>query len=475
MNTLLRSFEALCRREPGRPLLCARPGSPWITAATLRRRAGAFAGRLADLGVVRGEVCAIAAGNRPAFVTAVIAVWLRGGVVLPIEEGLPHSEIERLREAFAPGVIVRARRGRLFTEVTSAPERRHPGAAMIRLTSGSTGAARGALVTPAQLAADGRAIMDRMGITPADMNIAAIPLGHSYGFDNIVVPLMMRGVPALVLESPLPSLILRAFRTRRPTVFPSVPYLLGLLARHPDPHPRGSGLRLCVSAGAPLPSRTAREFRERYGVTVRSFYGASEAGGITCDADADPAGEGSVGTAMPSVTIAIDRRGLGHLPPGEGRVIVKGPAVASGYLPSASPDLSDGRFRTSDIGRLDSRGHLHLTGRISSLVNISGRKVNPLEIEGILREADGIEDAAVLGVADHLRGERLEAWIVGGGLDGAAPVRRMLEGRLSSWKIPRVIRIVDAIPRTERGKVDRVRLLGSRARSRRSRPPRSRC
>ena len=175
---------------------------------------------------------------------------------------------------------------------------------------------------------------------------------------------------------------------------------------------------------------------------------------------------------MRGVQVTIDRRGLSHLPAGEGRVIVRSRAVASGYLPEDSSDLEDGRYRTSDLGRLDRMGRLHLTGRLSSLVNVSGKKVNPVEVEHALRQVQGIRDAVVLGIDDQLRGERVEAWVVAApGSRSAGSIRRALASDISAWKMPRVIHLVTTIPRTVRGKVDRLRLLGSRRPERSSRPP----
>ena len=139
--------------------------------------------------------------------------------------------------------------------------------------------------------------------------------------------------------------------------------------------------------------------------------------------------------------------------------MVEGPAVASGYFSEESADLRDGRFRTSDLGRLDAGGRLHLTGRLSALVNVSGRKINPMEIERALLGLEIVEDAVVLGVGDSLRGERVEAWVVPRRCDDVARIRKALGSRLSAHKLPRTIHLVEVIPRTSRGKLDRAELL----------------
>ena len=462
MNRLYRLFEAAARREPGRPVLCGRPGGSWIRFRDLREIVDRLGDRL-DASSLRLEQIVVASiGNRPAFVAAAIAVWSRGGVFLPVEEDLPEPELEVIRRAFRASILLRARGGMIAIVASEERAARIPGAALVRLTSGTTGSPKGVVVTADQLIADSSAIIARTDLRPDDLNLGVAPLNHTYGFDQIVVPLLLQGTPAILFRRPLPSLILKALRTRRRVALAGVPYILDLLSRHADHAPRGTGLAICLSAGASLPFRTAEAFRRRFGVGVRNLYGTSETGAIASDdtPEAD-APEGCVGRPLPGVRLTVDRRGFHHLPPGEGRIVVRGPAIARGYAPIPTEDLSRGRFRTSDLGRIDEEGRLHLTGRISHLVNVSGKKVNPAEIERALLRLPGVKDAAALGVRDALRGERLEAWVaVESGGSRAEEIREALSRALAPHKIPKAIHLVPEIPRTSRGKLDRTRLTG---------------
>jgi acyl-CoA synthetase (AMP-forming)/AMP-acid ligase II len=461
LNRLYHAFLRSAGRDPDRPAVCAGPGAPWISFKELRRRAVALAGRLDQCGVRRGDVVLAAIGNRPALFSTVLAVWSRDAVLLPVEEGAPAAEIESLCRTFFPAAILKVAAGRLLVHATGGG-RGFPGAAMIRLTSGTTGAPRGVLVTDPQILADTVAIIRKTEIRRDDVTIGVVPLNHAYGFDHIVTPLFLQGTRVLLVRKALPSLLLRALRGRGPIRFPAVPYLLDLLARHPDV-PRRNGLRFCLSAGAMLPKSTSVAFRQRFGVPVRTFYGASEVGGISFDdSPGADAPEGYVGTPLPGVRISIERRGNPGLPRGQGRVVVRGPAVGSGYVPEPSADLARGRFRASDLGRVDDQGGLHLVGRASSLVNVAGEKVNPAEVEKALRGLDGVADAVAMGLRDPLRGERLEAWVATRSRLGRASIREALGRRLAPHKIPRSIHLVREIPRTARGKIDRVRLLAMR-------------
>jgi len=463
VNALYRLFLNAARREPRRPVLCSRPGSDWIRFGELRARAEVLASRLERAGLRRGGVALLAIGNQPAFVVAALAAWLLDACVLPVPEETSALEVQDAVRTFRPEVVLTAPRGR--PAVTAVPGRgaRLPGAAAIRLTSGTTGAPRGAVMSARNLIAGGQAMIARFGLRSGDVNLGVVPLNHAYGFDHLILPLVLQRTPVLLLRRPLPALILQALTSRRPMVLAAVPYLLDLLSRHPGATPRRSGLRLCLSAGAPLPRRTAEAFRDRFGVGVRTFYGTSETGGIAYDGSpgAD-APEGCVGMPLPGVRVVIEGRHPDRPASSRGRVVVSGPAVGSAYFPRGSPDFANGRFRTSDHGSLDASGRLHLAGRISTMVNVSGRKVNPVEVEHALLAVDGVVDAAALGVADPLRGERLEAWVVARGSREVASIRTALAARLSPHKIPRSIHIVREIPRTPRGKLDRLRLLEGR-------------
>jgi long-chain acyl-CoA synthetase len=207
-----------------------------------------------------------------------------------------------------------------------------------------------------------------------------------------------------------------------------------------------------------LESEAAERFRARFGIKIHPFYGTSETGGIAFDASDAPAADGVVGTTLPGVTVAfVPHDGA---PEGTGRVLVRGPAVIQSYADNVDAEsFVDGGFLTGDLGSLDAIGRLVLAGRVSSFVNVAGRKVQPDEVERVLRAYDGITDVRVLGVADQRRGEQLVACVV---VSGTRPsvmaLRQFCGGRLASHKIPRAFVFVDAIPLTERGKTDRVRL-----------------
>ena len=188
---------------------------------------------------------------------------------------------------------------------------------------------------------------------------------------------------------------------------------------------------------------------------IHSFYGTTESGGISYDATDDD-NEDIVGTPLPGVAVALvsdDGAGPGN------RVHIRSAAVSDGYVAAPSDGFCHGGYLTGDYGAFDQRGRLRLTGRASAFVNVAGRKVQPLEIEQVLRSMPGINDVHVVGGVDRHRGQQVVACIVASPDSAAAPapvdVRRYCGQRLAAHKVPRAFVFLSEMPLTPRGKLDR--------------------
>lgn len=484
-HPILRAFADLA---PGLPLVLS-PGRE-ATVGEVDALAGAAERALVRGGVAEGALVALAAGNGPGFLAALLALWRRGSPALLLDFRAP--EVEGLRAArflgaaavlrtsscwpqeegdFAispvpvPGVAgggLEATGGRPF-----AP-RALDGAAVVKLTSGSTGLPRG-VATPAEaLVADDAGLAASMGFRDGDRLLAAIPLSHSYGLSSLAMPALMRGTP-LVLpagEGPIEPLV--AAERAGATVFPTVPaYVEGLLRLSHRPAWPGS-LRLVITAGAPLAPTAARRFRETFGLPVHVFYGASECGGICYDREGGAGERGTVGTPVDGVEVRLEAPDGGQAP-GDGEpgvVTVASRAVAWGYLPEPDPRLGGGRFRAGDLavwaGEAGGResGELALRGRVDDLINVKGKKVDPREVERVLAELEGVEEVAVLGVPLPERGSEMVRAVI------AARAGRLSQSAVLDWckkhlaghKVPRSVILLPELPRTDRGKLDRAAL-----------------
>jgi len=344
------------------------------------------------------------------------------------------------------------------------PATRIPGAPVIKVTSGSTGAPRGVHATVDNVCAAEAALFATMGLRQDDVILAAIPMAHSYGFSSVALPALLRGLPIVVPDASSPLGLLDVAREAAVTLVPTVPaYLQGLVAlARPKAWPRS--IRLVVSAGALLPPSTAALFREIYGQPVHCFYGASECGGICYDREGGAAERGTVGTAVDGVTVRLQPQSIHS--EDEGAVVVTSAAVATGYLPATDSRLAGGQFRTSDRGAWVG-GELQLRGRLDSLINVKGKKVDPGEVERVLLGLDGVIDVIVVGVPSRPEGNETVRAVVAclPGTLTAGDIVAFCRTRLAEHKVPRSVRLVTTLPRTERGKVDRSALLAHGAES----------
>jgi long-chain acyl-CoA synthetase len=296
-----------------------------------------------------------------------------------------------------------------------------------------------------------------MRIAPADTQIAAVPLSHSYGLGNLVLPLLIQGTAIVLRESFIPQQLPDDARRYGTRVFPGVPFMFEHFIAHPPADGWPACLEQLISAGAPLTPTTVRGFHARFGVKIHSFYGATETGGITFDGTETIHDTMVVGRPLPGVTLAL--RPDDDMPPGAGRVHVRSAAVADGYSDGSRDGFQDDGFLTADYGVVDAEHQLTLLGRISSFVNVAGRKVQPAEVEQVLRAMPGVADVRVLAAPDAQRGQQLVACVVRNGDEvSMLTVRRYCAARLAPFKIPRSVIFLNAIPMTSRGKTDRAAL-----------------
>lgn len=363
-------------------------------------------------------------GGRAEFVLRVLEGWRNGQVVCPLEQGQTGPRDRELPEA----------------------------AVHFKSTSGSTGAARGVWFAAEQLAADAEQIVGTMGLRPEWPNLATISLAHSYGFSNLVLPLLLHGIPLYLAPAPLPEVVRRAGAEVGALTLPAVPVLWR--AWHEAGAIPGS-TRLAISAGAPLPLELEAEIHARGGLKVHNFYGSTECGGIAYDGGSAPRSDARwVGTAMRGVRLTRSE---------EGCLVVHGAAVGGGYVPVSDGRLTPGRFHTLDLVDLAGEGVV-LLGRAADTINVAGRKVHPDEIETVLRAWGEVRDCVVFGVPDGAaaRGDTIVAWVVpraravDTGWDSR--LRSYLLERLPAWKVPARLLVRDCLPVNDRGKISRVAL-----------------
>jgi acyl-CoA synthetase (AMP-forming)/AMP-acid ligase II len=320
---------------------------------------------------------------------------------------------------------------------------------LLKLTSGTTAAPRAIRFRSNQLLADCIQICETMGLTEHDLNFAVIPLSHSYGFSNLVTPLLARGIPMVVSRDRLPRAVLDDLARTCATVFPGMPIFYQAFCEMEETPPLPQ-LRLCISAGAPLPLEIARAFRRKFQRSIHSFYGSSECGGICYDREARLEEPGFVGKPMNGVKVEL----LDPESPAS-RIRVQSEAAGDGYFPEPEEEkLGDGCFIPDDLLRAEADG-FRIVGRVSDVINVAGKKVSPAEVEAVLLHFDGVRAAVVFGRASTLRNEEVTACVVAGKAVRETDLLDFCRGRLSGWQVPKRIFFVEEIPVNERGKISR--------------------
>jgi long-chain acyl-CoA synthetase len=315
----------------------------------------------------------------------------------------------------------------------------------LKTTSATEGQPRGVAFRPEQLAADADNIVVTKGLRPDWPNLGVISLAHSYGFSNLVLPLLLHGIPLILAPSPLPEMVRRAAEGYLDLTLAGVPVLWRAWheARAIPPN-----VRLAISAGAPLPLNLEQAVFAAAGLKIHNFYGSSECGGIAYDRTGTPrTDDACVGSAMQSVEVALND---------DGCLQVHSSAVGETYWPDGDDTLAGGRFQTSDLAELRD-GQVYLRGRLGDQINVAGRKVSPATIERALREHGAVKDCLVFGIpsSDADRTDVIVACVAMEGLGDSGTLRQFLLDRLPGWQVPREWWFVESLGANPRGKTPR--------------------
>jgi len=454
-DVLVSAWEKTLAQKKDAPAIFATNAKATRTFREIEEQARAFDANISALSA--GSVVAIQVGNHDDWPSILLACLRRGVVALPLESISGEQTDATLKICRAVALVAAVPGGKspeilpAKTPATTVEWRSNP-PALLKLTSGTTAVPRAIRFRGEQLLADCDQICDTMGISQADLNFGVIPISHSYGFSNLLTPLIARGVPMVLSSERTPRAVLVDLARTNATVFPAMPvfYQSFCELEKVPPLPK---LRLCISAGAPLPVSVARKFRAKFGLSIHSFYGASECGGICYDRQAANETEGFVGPPMRNLSIEIVDPAADS-----SQIRVRSAAAGDGYFPEAEDGkLGRGIFVPDDLLTREDAG-FRIVGRISDVINVAGKKVNPAEVEARLLGFRGVRQAVAFGrpaPAGALRNEEVAACVVA---DPGVLEKDLLEfcrGGLSGWQAPKRVFIVDAIPANERGKISR--------------------
>jgi long-chain acyl-CoA synthetase len=483
----------------------------WWSWGEVRRSTASVAAGLVELGVEPAERVAIAWPTSADFVFAYLGVLAAGAVAVPLNPNSPSAEIEGELSSVEPRVVIagggasaacrdavsRARGAKPETVLDEAGEgdrrwgdlltdgaavaRRGGGfvlersdddLAVLLFTSGTAGAPRAAMLSHRNLVSNIRQMLSVPGIFGADdVGLGAVPMFHVFGL-NVVLGMTLATGASLVLEERFdPSASLELVRSLGVTTLVGVPTMFGSWV---DLRTDGGGdrslgkVRRAIAGAAALPVEVAQSFETTYGIPVWQGYGLTEASPAVSSYQGNGAPRpGSVGRPLPGVELRIvDDNGEEALQGDPGEIWVRGPNVFAGYWrdPEATAEVltADGWLRTGDVGILSEDAELYVVDRKKDLVIVSGFNVYPAEVEKVIAGLEGVAGVVVVGRADPVTGESVEAVVLRepGSSVTEQDVRSRCGSQLARYKCPATVRFVDELPTGLAGKALRRAVRG---------------
>ena len=419
-----------------------------FTFGEIERRSNRVAHALRERGLTKGDRLCVYLANRIELIDVHLACIKLGVIFVPINILYRDREIAHITNDAEPRLtITEAELPQLTSDRDDRPIEDLDGdmPAAIIYTSGTTGASKGAVLTHNNFAANAVNLLTMWQITDRDRFLLALPLFHIHALGNGLHCWLASGCRMRLLERFDHRIAIDEFRDFRPTLFFGVPTIyVRLLDTRPEiAREIGQRMRLFVSGSAPLPVPVFERFRELFNQTILERYGMTETFMTLSNPYVGERRAGTVGFPLPGISVRID----------DGELFVRGPNVFAGYWRRPDPFV-DGWFRTGDLATRSADGYYTLLGRKSDLIISGGFNIYPREIEELLLEQPGVSEAAVVGVADDVRGEVPIAFIVATSFD-ADSLERACRDNLASFKVPRRFVQVDSIPRTALGKVQK--------------------
>jgi len=491
VNGLSGNLVASKNRHPDRVAL--RCGDLRFTFAEFDSAAARVATLLDRAGIEPGDRVGVMLPNTPAFAIAFYGVMYRGAVAVPMNPLLKAREVAYYLSNSAAKALfaapTTAKEAVSGTEETGAqcwivddaelakltadlPEqgapvqRNHDDTAVILHTSGTTGEPKGAMLTHAGLGRNAEVcVRTVVEIGPDDVLMGCLPLFHVFGLTFGLNCAVSAGAMLTLIPRFDPGTVLEVIEREGVTVFGGVPTMYSALlgvASEAEPEATRS-LRVCVSGGAALPVQVLSDFEKAFGCMILEGYGLTESSAAASfNHPHRPRKVGSVGTPIEGVRMrVVDLNGAEVAQGQSGEVQIRGHNVMKGYwnLPEATKVTitPDGWLNTGDVGRVDTDGHFYIVDRTKDLIIRGGYNVYPREIEEVLYEHPAVAEAAVIGIPHDSLGEEVGAAVAlkkGASVD-PDELRAYVKARVAAYKYPRLIWLLDELPKGATGKVQK--------------------
>ncbi|MGX9296957.1 class I adenylate-forming enzyme family protein [Tsukamurella paurometabola] len=433
------------------------------------------AATLAAHGVRRGDIVAVLLPNTADLIVTLFAAWRLGAAATPINPALTADEVRyqatdarsavlvtdnvREEDLGAPLLLT----SDLYADAPAPEPVADDDLALLIYTSGTTGRPKGVRLDHANLTAQCTSLIEALGVTAEDHSLLILPLFHANGIIAGTLTPLLAGGRTTVAGRFQPATFFDQVERVRPTYFSAVPTIYQMLVDLPaDVHPDTSSLRYGICGAAPASVELLGKVERRFGFPLVEGYGLSE---CTCVATVNPYDgvrkPGSVGPAIPGVTLRIIGPGDEPLPAGDpGAVLIAGPNVMRGYLnrpEDTAASLVNGWLHTGDIGFLDEDGYLTLVDRAKDIIIRGGENIYPKEIESVVYQLPEVAEAAVVGRPDPKFGEVPVLYVA---LSDGAPfdpdaILAHAATRLAKYKLPVEITSLPTLPKNAVGKLDK--------------------
>jgi long-chain acyl-CoA synthetase len=336
-------------------------------------------------------------------------------------------------------------------------------------TSGTTGPPKGAMLTHGNIVYNTRTYEFAARMDRSDVVLGVAPLFHITGIVGHLAIAFRLGIPVVIFNRFDVADILRLIEKYQITfTVASITVYIAIL-NHPDSKKYNlTSLTKAYSGGAPVSPGTVNKFEETLGLTIYNVYGLTESAspatftplGLSGPVDQD-SGALSVGLIIPGLEawiVDVENPEL-ELPPGQaGELVLRGPCMVNGYWqkPAETANaIKDGRFHTGDVAKIDEQGWCYIVDRKKDLINVSGYKVWPRDVEDVLYQHPAVLEAAVVGVPDDYRGETVKAFVaLRTDYKNVSPdeLISFCKDKLAAFKYPRIVEIIDEVPKTPTGK-----------------------
>jgi long-chain acyl-CoA synthetase len=461
-----------------------------VSYRELDTRAGRLARALIAHGVQRGDRVALYLPNIPEFAVCYLGALKAGAIAVSINAIFKADEVAFIvddagaRVLFTTGDLLdQVRRDDCpsleHVVVVEGDGRGHPALAdwlaagaparaldldrdepaVLLYTSGTTGVPKGATLSHGNVVFNDYACAHHMGVRQTDRLLCFLPLFHVFGQNAIMNAAFAACATVLLHRRFVPDQVLDSIQRERATMFFAVPTIfINLLAADLGRWDLSS-IRYEFSAAATMPQEISRRWTERFGRPVYEGYGLTECSPFACYNHDFRHKFGSVGTAVENVELKILDADGHELPRGEwGEICINGPGVMKGYWGRAADTaaaIRGGWLRSGDIGTMDDEGYVFIVDRVKDMINVSGFKVWPAEVEQVLYRHPAVREAAIYGVADPVKGEAVKASIVlrEGAAATVADVIAYCRERMAVYKAPAEVEFVAELPRSATGKI----------------------